>query len=147
MQLTDHFEDTELGVAGCDERLVANARYICAELLEPLRVKFGPILVHDGYRDPGHNSRVGGKPASFHLFDDGKSAADVSSSTAANKTLFDWLRLESGLPFDKVILEYNPAGFAATVHLQIDSGTPPRRQAFTGSTGAGTVYTAAQVLP
>lgn len=145
MQLTDHFADTELGVAGCDERLVANARYICTELLEPLRERFGAILVHDGYRDPGHNDRVGGKPASYHLFEGGRAAADVSSPHATNRTMFDWLRLESHLPFDKVILEYNAAGLAATVHLQIDSGAEARRLAYTGATGAGEIYTPQEV--
>jgi hypothetical protein len=147
-QLTEHFSEAELGVAGCEERLIDNARYICTELLEPLRERFGPIIVHDGYRDPAHNARVGGKEASFHLFEGGKSAADVSSPAVANQTeVFDWIRLESGLPFDKVILETNPQGVASTVHLQIDSEAAPRRQAFTGLTGAGEVYTRVQVLP
>jgi hypothetical protein len=140
MQLTEHFADTELGVAGCEDRLVENARFICTELLEPIRAKFGPVSVHDGYRDPDHNGRVGGKVNSFHLFGGGQSAADISVSSASCGTLFDWIRLESDLKFDKVILERNAAGFAATVHLQLDSTMPPRRFAYTGSTGAGTVY-------
>src|SRR3569833_1171755 len=98
VNLTDHFKDTELGVANCDPRLLSNAQFLCQKVLEPLRAKIGPILVHDGYRDPGHNVRVGGKPTSFHLFDDGIAAADISSATVANKTIFDWLRLESHLP-------------------------------------------------
>ena len=146
MKLTEHFLDTELGVAGCSSELLSSAQFLCQKLLEPLREKFGPILVHDGYRDPGHNARVGGKPASFHLFEDGKAAADIASATVANRTIFDWLRLESGLPFDKVILEYNEQGFAATVHVQIDQDNPPRREAFTGSTGAGEDYTPQTVL-
>ena len=54
--------------------------------------------------------------------------------------MFDWLRLESGLPFDKVILERNAQGFSATVHIQVDRLNAPRRQAFTGSTGDATDY-------
>lgn len=145
MQLTEHFSDAELGVVGCDDRLVANARYICNELLEPLRAKFGPISVHDGYRDPGHNARVGGKATSYHLFEDGRAAADVSALQAPLGDVFDWIRLESGLPFDKVILEVNASGAAACVHLQIDSLAAPRRQAFIGQTGAGTVYVPVEV--
>jgi len=141
MQLTEHFADSELGVAGCGSRLIANATYLCMELLEPLRAQFGTIAVHDGYRDPGHNVRVGGKPSSFHLYEDGRAAADVSAVQATCDALFDWIRLDSGLPFDKVILEFNAAGFAATVHVQIDANNAPRREAYMGSTGAGTVYT------
>ena len=146
MQLTEHFMDTEMGVAGCEAALVLNAAYLCRIVLEPLRAKFGAIVVHDGYRDPGHNNRVGGKPASFHLFEGGKAAADVSSPTVANRTMFDWLRLERGLSFDKVILEYDEHGFAATVHIQVDQNNLPRRQAFTGSTGNADDYVAQQVL-
>ena len=145
MQLTEHFSQEELGVLGCEQRLIDNAMFLCTEVLEPLRARFGPIVVHDGYRDPGHNQRVGGKPASFHLFEDGHAAADVSAAGASVPQVFDWLRLESDLPFDKVILETNSAGFAACVHIQVDRNNDPRRQAFTGNTGAGTDYTQVEV--
>lgn len=111
--LTPHFTDVELGVAGTSSQLISNATFLCSQVLEPLRAKFGPIIVDDGYRDPDHNSRVGGKPASFHLFEDGKAAADVRSPRTPNETMFDWLRLESKLPFDKIILERDPQGYAA----------------------------------
>lgn len=144
MQLTEHFADTELGVAGCAQPIIDNATYICAQLLEPVRTLFGPVAVHDGYRDPAHNVRVGGKPTSYHLFEGGKSAADISVSSGTLEALFDWIRLESGLPFDEVILEFS-GGVPGCVHLQINAQVAPRRLAFTGSTGAGTVYLPAQV--
>jgi hypothetical protein len=145
MQLTSHFSDTELGVAGCEDRIVSNARFLCTEVLEPLRDKFGPIEVHDGYRPPAHNEQVGGKPNSFHLFEGGHAAADVGSAEASYQELFDWLRLDSGLPFDKVILETGPTGAPACVHIQIDAEEAPRRLAYTGQTGAGTVYVKVEV--
>jgi hypothetical protein len=61
------------------------------------------------------------------------------------QVLFDWLRLESKLPFDKVIFEKNKAEVPACVHIQIDRLNPPRRQAFIGHTGAATVYTPVEV--
>lgn len=140
MNLTDHFTDAELGVAGCDAQLVENARYLCTEILEPIRAHFGPVRVHDGYRDTGHNARVGGKPDSFHLFEWGRAAADVDAPHVGLADLFDWLRLESKLPFDKVILESNSQGVAAAIHIQVDRLNPPRRQAYTGHTGNGTTY-------
>lgn len=140
-QLTAHFEDHELDVEGCDARLVENATFLCEKVLEPIREKFGPVHIHDGYRDPGHNAAVGGKTASFHLFIDGHAAADIDALPAVTiPALFDWLRLESGLPFDKVILETNARGVPGCVHIQIDRLNPPRRQAFTGHTGAGVHY-------
>jgi hypothetical protein len=146
MQLTEHFSDAELGVAGCDARLIANADFLCVSILEAVRAKFGPVDVHDGYRDPGHNARVGGKPTSYHMFEDGKAAADFNVTSVSNQALFDWMRLESGLLFDKLILERNPiTGIAACVHVQVDRLNKARRLAYTGSTGNGKVYTPAEV--
>jgi hypothetical protein len=144
MQLTAHFSDTELAVAGCEARLLDNATYICDQLLEPIRLNFGPVRVDDGYRDPTHNARVGGKPDSYHLFDFGRSAADIRVNGQTLQYVFDWIRLRSGLPFDKVILEYSE-NIPACIHLQIDSKSQPRRLAYTGSTGAGTEYLPAAV--
>jgi hypothetical protein len=140
MNLTEHFTDAELGVAGCDEQLVENARFLCAEILEPIRTKFGPVRVHDGYRDQAHNARVGGKADSFHLFEWGRAAADIDAVYASVTDVFNWLRLESKLRFDKVILESNAAGVPATVHIQVDRLKDARRLAYTGHTGNGTTY-------
>jgi zinc D-Ala-D-Ala carboxypeptidase len=145
LQLTDHFTYEELGVAGCDEQLVENARWLCEQILEPIRTKFGPVRVHDGYRDPAHNARVGGKADSFHLFEWGRAAADIDAQYVAVQDLFDWLRLESRLPFDKVIMESNARGTPSTVHIQVDRLKIPRRQAFTGHTGDGKTYLPQQV--
>jgi hypothetical protein len=145
MQLTEHFADSELGVAGCDPRLVLNATALCNQVLEGIHAKFGTVRVHDGYRDPGHNGRVGGKATSFHLFTDGRSAADVDAPAVTIPALFDWLRLESKLSFDKVIMEMNTAEVPACVHIQVDRLNPSRRQAFIGHTGAATVYTPVEV--
>lgn len=144
-QLTEHFSDHELGVEGAEQRLIDNATYICEKLLEPIRAKFGPVNVHDGYRNPEHNADVGGKPTSYHQFDAGRSGADIDVLPTSYQECFDWIRLDSGLPFDKVILERNKSGEDAAIHLQIDSGAPPRRLAYTGSTGAGEKYLPVEV--
>lgn len=139
MNLTEHFTDAELGVVGCDEQIVENARFICTEILEPIRARFGAVRVHDGYRDPGHNARVGGKQTSFHLFEWGRAAVDIDAHGAV-VALFDWIRLESKLPFDKVIMESNAQGVPTTVHIQVDRLGAARRQAYTGHTGDGQTY-------
>jgi len=128
MQLTEHFADRELGVAGeIDPRIYANAVFLCKEVLEPIHAKFGAVRIHDGYRDPGHN------------------AADVDAQGTTIQILFDWLRLESDLPFDKVILEKNAAEVPACVHIQIDRLNKPRRQAFIGHTGNSLRYDQVEV--
>ena len=151
MQLTPHFSDAELGVADAPNlQVLANAVYICQILLEPIREKFGPVNVHDGYRPPAHNAAVGGKATSYHLYAGAQSAADIDALPTPYQELFDWIRLASGLPFDKVILEYAEGvepPTPACVHLQVDRAVAPRRLAYTGNTGAGTAYIPQQVNP
>lgn len=145
MQLSPHFSDKELGVIGAEQRIIDNATFICMTILEPIRQHFGrPVNVHDGYRDPVHNQRVGGKTASFHLFDGGHAAADIDvggDTMPTYRQVFDWIRLESHLPFDKVILEHNAAGEDAVVHIQVDRFNKPRREAYVGGTGNSQQYT------
>lgn len=144
--LTEHFSQQELGVFGCDQRLIDNAAALCTYLLEPIRAHFGaPVRIHDGYRDARHNARVGGKAASFHLFDDTQAAADFDVVQMDLRSTFDWIRLASGLPFDKVILELGANEQPATVHIQFDRVAAPRREAYIGHTGAATVYTPVEV--
>ncbi len=147
MQLTPHFSDYELGLAvpSMYSRLLTSAQYLCKTLLEPIRAEFGPVRIHDGYRDPEHNAAVGGKPDSWHLYNGTESAADFDCSQTSYQTVFNWIRLESELPFDKVILEKNAAGEPRCIHIQIDAAVPPRRLAYTGSTGNGTLYVPVEV--
>ena len=144
MQLSTHFSDTELGVAGAEKRIVDNAIYLCTHILEPIREHFGrPLNIHDGYRNQEHNRAVGGKLASFHLYHGGQAAADfdVGGDTLPTyRQVFDWIRLQSHLPFDKVILEINAVNEDAAVHIQIDRSSEPRREAFVGGTGAANQY-------
>lgn len=144
MNLTEHFTAQELDVAGEEARLFGTARILCAELLEPVHAKWGKLRVTCGYRSPQHNAKVGGKPNSFHLFADGKTAADFEPMEATVIEVFDWIRLESGLKFDKVILE-SSHGIATVIHIQLDINASPRRVAYTGSTGNGLKYVPQEV--
>jgi hypothetical protein len=141
MQLSEHFSAQELGVETTDLRIRSLAEFICSDFLEPIREHFNEaVIVHDGYRDSHHNTRVGGKPTSFHLFDGDKCAVDFHVQNVDLFILFEWLRGESKLRFDKIILEKNKNGVAACVHLQARKYTTPRLQAFIGDTGDGKNY-------
>jgi Peptidase M15 len=151
MQLSPHFADIELGVAGCSPEVQANAIHLCNVLLEPIRAEFGPIAVDDGYRDVSHNARVGGAADSQHLYLGDNSAADIRPLDV-NVTLdnvFDWLRLESHLPFDQAILEVNPVTKnPATLHISYNGALDKqRRMALTGETNGAGAYSAVQVNP
>lgn len=181
LHLTDHFtvaefdlDDLTLSKAGRlndADRLRGAARILCGEVLEPLRAKCGLLRVTDGFRDLVHNLDVGGKPASYHLYEDGHAAADVVPLDFAHA--FDWLRLESALPFDKIILEFHKAPpladlesiakllnagtatrlaldthrmYPRCLHVQTDIDNAPRRLAYIGFTGNGKSYFQVPVL-
>jgi hypothetical protein len=139
--LTEHFSQEEFGVLGCEFRLVNSALLLAQQIAEPIRKHFGrPMRVHCGYRDELHNARVGGKPDSWHLFEGTKSAFDFSIPGIDTESVFTWLRMASGLPFDKAILERNRSGEAACIHVQFDAARVPRRLAYVGSVGAAFDY-------
>jgi hypothetical protein len=139
-QLSEHFTDTELRVAGQPERVVNNAKFLCLQILEPLREKFGALAIDSGYRDPAHNESVGGVHGSFHLYEDDECAADfrpLPTASASLEMIFDWMRLESDLPFDHVILEHDRSGTPACIHVQahVENANRRARGAYLRSTG------------
>jgi zinc D-Ala-D-Ala carboxypeptidase len=141
MKLSEHFTAEELGVARASIDAVENARALCEQVLECVRARFGnPVVVHCGMRSAQHNKAVGGKAQSWHLFEGGRAAADFHVAGEDTRRVFDWMRLESDLPFDKVILESAADGTPACIHVQMDRVAEPRRLAYTGRTGAGTMY-------
>jgi hypothetical protein len=127
--LSEHFTWAELNVADAEERIQQNAEFLAQTILEPMRAQWGPLRITSGYRAPEHNSAVGGEPGSWHLYAGGQAAADVAHAGVAAWSadmLFDWLRLQSGLPFDKVILEVDADGKPEIVRVQVarDIGEP-----------------------
>lgn len=144
-RLSANFTEFELGVSGASERVKSNARFLCEKLLEPIRARYAaPVFVTSGFRDPAHNAQIGGKPRSFHLYEFDRCAADFKVLGISAQETFDWLRLESGLPFDKVILEYRD-GEARIIHIQAYAKGEPRRLAYIGETGDGQQYTPVEV--
>lgn len=134
MQLSPHFTADELGVAGAEPRIVANAVQLCTLLLEPIRAQFGPIRVTNGYRPPAKNAAVGGVHDSEHLYEDGQAAADIVPENEEEQVVFDWIRLFSteqlgtALPWDQIILEHEPDGSRGCLHIGYDSAVPPYKK-------------------
>jgi len=93
-RLTPHFDSSEFaqhdGVAA-PAAYLAQMRRLCAEHLEPLRKKFGPVTITSGYRSASYNAGVGGAPQSFHRSIGGRAgaAADVH---CRNGTPAQWYR-------------------------------------------------------
>lgn len=146
--LTEHFSAEELGVDKYPEKK-EQARLFCQYILETLRIKLGPLIIHDGYRPADHNKEVGGVANSFHLFDEDKAACDFTPENYNIRQAFDYIRLGSGLNFDKVILELDKKTLVPkNIHIQYYTKILKnnRRQAFEGYTFGEGFYTEVAVI-
>jgi Peptidase M15 len=143
MQMTEHFqlEDFIQAPYGTGDRI----KVLCESILEPIRQHFNkPLIINSGFRSQEHNNLVGGVPTSYHLYEADHAAADFYVAGESLQAVFDWIRLESGLPFDEVILERDHKTYRdACVHIQIN--TNPRRIAKVGETHGTGQYTSVEV--
>jgi putative chitinase len=152
MNLTEHFTLEELTVSPTAKRLklpntptaehIANMKYVCQQILEPVRVHFGkPVQINSSYRSPAVNKAVGGSPTSQHSNGE---AVDFEIPGISNKVVADWVA--DNLIFDQVILEFYNAKDGANsgwVHASIKRNGKNRGQRLVAakSKAGGTVYT------
>jgi len=61
--------------------LVPNVRRLCEQVLQPIRDRWGALIVISGYRTAAYNTRVGGAKKSTHLTGEG---ADIRPSKFAD---------------------------------------------------------------
>jgi hypothetical protein len=114
------------------EEVVAFARHFCTEILEPIRKRFGSVVITSGYRCPALNALVHGAPTSDHQWTTERIAADFLTPQADLQQVFDWIRLESKLPFDQVIREHSSGCGGDCIHISYRA--EPRRMAMVGAT-------------
>ena len=82
-----------------------NIKILCERVLEPIRIKFGPINLSSGYRSKVLNHYIGGSLKSQHC--EGK-AADIDMDgmgSVTNKEIFEYIKYN--LEFDQLINEFN----------------------------------------
>jgi hypothetical protein len=149
MQLTEHFKLEEMTVSPTAKKLglsntptpehIANMKYCCEKILEPVRAKFGPVKINSSYRAPLVNKAVGGSKTSQHV---NGQAIDFEVPGVDNKKVADWVA--DNLEFDQVILEFYTAGDknSGWVHASIKKVGKNRKQRMiaTKSKAGGTVY-------
>lgn len=127
MNLSPHFTLAELthtnsGLSNNPtDAEVKSLTALCTTLLEPVRLKFGPVSIHSGYRGPLVNARIGGSKTSQHMKGE---AADFHCSGAQLEDVMKWIVTESGLRYGQVILEGHTAGEPTWIHLSL--GAPYR---------------------
>lgn len=126
MQLSAHFNLAEFTRSESAKRHgvsneptaehLANIKILCEKVLEPIRMKFGPINISSGYRSKVLNHYIGGSLKSQHC--EGK-AADIDMDgmgSVTNKQIFDYIKNE--LEFDQLINEFN----YGWVHVSYNAG-------------------------
>ena len=123
--VTMHFSIEEMYASDTAKRLgidnkpstqkMINLVYLCAFVLEPLRVAMGkPIKISSGYRCERLNKAVGGVYNSQHLKGQ---AADlcIDGDIQKGRKWFEYIRKH--LPFDQLIWEKNPKTGSCWVHV------------------------------
>jgi hypothetical protein len=75
---------------------------VCVDLLEPIRVRFGVVKVHSGFRGAAVNAAIGGSKTSQHMRGE---ACDFSVPGLSFDVVFRWIVQDSGIAFGQAILE------------------------------------------
>ena len=135
MQLSPHFKLVEFTRSATaqarhidntpDEEQIKNLKFLCDNVLEPLREQFGPIIIGSGFRCPALNTAVGGVKSSQHKTGE---ACDIHlPSIEVGKKYFEFLKK---LPiFDQLIWERNnPRSNHYWIHVSIKRSGKNRKQ-------------------
>lgn len=101
------------------EEVISNLKYLCVNILQPLREQVGAIRILSGYRSPTLNRLIGGSKTSKHI--EGR-AADIECTTLSNYNLACFIR--DNIPeFGQVILEFYTPGDPYSGWVHVSSGT------------------------
>ena len=116
MKLTAHFDLSEFTRSESAKREgldntptpehLENIKILCEKVLEPIRLRFGPINISSGYRGKMLNHFIGGAVNSDHCV--GRAAdidMDDTGSGVTNKEIFDYIK--DNLDYDQLINEFN----------------------------------------
>lgn len=108
------------------QEVIDNLKYLCENLLQPVRDIVGAITINSGYRSPAVNKAVNGAKNSQHLTGQ---AVDFEAVNYSNIELGKKIE-ESGLLFDQLIYEFvkETDGRAGWIHLSLVKNGKNRRQ-------------------
>jgi hypothetical protein len=112
----------------------ARLALLAREVLQPIRDRFGPLVITSAYRSAEVNQAVGGASASHHL--KGNAADLYATSGATNEEIAAWV-YRAGLPIRESIVERHTGHY----HLARDvEGIPSKAKYLQTSDGRN--YTA-----
>lgn len=92
---------------------------LCEKVLEPIRMKFGPINISSGYRSKALNHYIGGSLNSQHCE---AKAADIDMDGmggATNTEIFNYIK--DSLDFDQLIWEFGDNNKPDWVHVSYNA--------------------------
>ena len=99
------------------DEVTSNLKRLVANVLQPVRDKFGPLVISSGYRSTQLNLAIGGSSRSDHILG---MAADVEAPGLDNKQLAIYIR--DNFKFTQLILEFYTEGDpnSGWVHVSYD---------------------------
>lgn len=118
------------------EDYIINAQALAENVLQPVRDKFGPVIITSGYRCPELNAAIKGSWNSQHTY---AQAADFEVLGADNLIVANFIR--EHCRFDQLILEYYVSGRPTSgwIHCSMVLNERNRQQTLTASRVDGTV--------
>lgn len=146
MQFTKNFSLAEMTKSQSAIRLglknepgaaaIENLRYLCRNVLQPLRDAVGPIFVSSGFRSHGLNRMIGGARTSQHVLGQ---AADIEGQISNVELARAIIKLK--LPFDQLILEFYDGENPNSGWVHVSHRPEGRREVLTATRIDGkTVY-------
>jgi len=135
MQLTKNFTLKELTATNKNvannpnQDEIENLRLLCENVLQPIRDKFGYVIVSSGYRCPALNRAVGGSSTSQHV---NGMAADIKAENMP--LVYEWIK--ENLDYDQAINEFN----FSWIHVSYDKDRNRKQALSAVKIGGKTVY-------
>ena len=136
VKLTEHFLLLEMTASGtaislglkneAGEKEVEALRHLCEDVLEPLRRRFGRIIIASGYRCEAVNREVGGVKNSQHMRGE---AADIHCSSRETALRYFHF-ISENLEFDQLLLEQRMSNGCCWIHVSYihQPGRRPNRK-------------------
>jgi hypothetical protein len=137
-ELTKSEAATRLGLDNTPAlQIIENLEALVQNILQPVRDKFGPVVVTSGYRSPEVNKAIGGSTTSDHCKGQ---AADFEVLGKDNRELAIWIA--ENMQFTQLILEFYKPGVpdSGWVHCSFDPGNLKRQVLTAEKVNGKTVY-------
>lgn len=147
MQFSEHFKQDEFEKDGpIPSDCVPVFQGLCQKVLEPVRAHVGrQIDILSGYRPTEANKAAHGAPHSEHMATSQYCAADFTFATTFGllisvRSIFDWIRTNSAIPWHQCILEHGANG-QSIIHVSYTITPGAVRSALEGATHNASAYT------